>query len=145
MWWVILIVVVSFVFWMHYSRAMSDSDRISVALDIVDSSNFCIADGFDEATVEDPDLVGWIKDKNDCVMLFRSRESGGLTEIVDFASDSFHPGLVIQFLNAEAVRVDSADVEDSQVRSTAEKLLRRVKHIMEVKLHPEPEYDGCHY
>ncbi len=145
MWWFTLLLVVSFVFWMHYSRAMSVSDRISVAQDIVQSSNFSVAEGVEEAVREDPDLVGWIKDKGDCVMLFRTEEGNDCREIVDFASESFHPGLVIHYLNSKAVRVDSTDISDPKIRTSAEKLLRNVRRTIEVTVTPHREYDGCHY
>ena len=145
MWWFVLLLVVSIVFWIHYSRAMSVMDRISVAQDIMRSSNFTFADGFEAAVKEDPELIGWIQDKSDCVMLFRSEHGDDVHEIVDFASQSFHPGLVVHYVNSKAKRIDSTDIEDRKVRTSAEELLRKVRRAVEARLEATREYDGCHY
>ena len=113
--WVALIVIVGVLFWVHCARGMSVKDRIEVALDIARSSNFAVAEGFDAAAKEDPELIGWMQAGKDCVMLFRSENGSEVREIVDFASGSFHPGLVIHYRNGTAVRTDAAELVDARL------------------------------
>ena len=145
MWWMLLIAVLGFVFWVHYSHSMSASDRVAVALDLLKSSEFAPAEGFEDAVVEDPTLSGWIQSGRDCVMHFRSEENGTVEEIVDFASTCFHPGLVIHYENGRAVRTAEGPIEDSAARQAAEDLLAGVRAATQPAQAESSEYDGCHY
>ena len=133
--WIALLLLVVLVVWVHCARGMSVKDRIDIAMDIVRSSNFTVAEGFTNATKEDPELVGWIKAGHDCIMLFRSVQGKDVKEIVDFASDSFHPGLVIHYVNGTAVRAGKNEVHDARARKRAAELLSNVRRMMHV---PQP-------
>lgn len=146
MWWIVLLAVLGIVFWMHYSQAMSVTDRVTVALDIVRTSEFTMAEGFDEAVREDPSLVGWVKSGGHCVMLFREEgQNGEIREIVDFASDCFHPDLIIHYRDGIPVKTDSGGVVDPRPKRAAIDLLRKVQSLVNVAQVRELEYDGCHY
>jgi hypothetical protein len=147
MWWLIcsLSLLALIIVWIHSVRGMAVRDRLNAAVDIVDTSNFEPAEGFEQARNEDPDLVGWIQAGNDSVMLFRSQHGVLVKEVVDVASNSFHPGLVVHYENGHAVRSDEGLLSDARHRKTAEELLRKSRLAMH-RLHPQPmkDYDGFH-
>ncbi len=144
--WILLLLVVVIIVWVHCARGMSFRDRIKAAMDVVESSDFSSADGFEEARREDPDLVGWVRAKRDCVMLFRSQHGPHVKEVVDVASGNFHPSLVVHFEDGRAVRTDEGELNDARLRGKAEELLKKVRQVMR-RLHPQPmkNYDGFHY
>jgi hypothetical protein len=148
MWWLIscLCLLTLIIVWIHSTRGMAVRDRLNAAVDILESSNFQAAEGFEQARNEDPDLMGWIKAGKDCVMLFRSRHGSHVKEVVDVASNSFHPGLVVHFQDGRAVRSDEGELLDARHQKTAEDLLSKTRVLM-CKLHPQPmkDYDGFHY
>jgi len=146
MWWVLVLLLVGILFWINCARGMNLSDRVNVALDIVRSSNLSPADGFQNAAKEDPDLVGWMQDGRDCVMLFRTAHGNEIREIVDFTSESFHPGLVIHYTNGKTARAESSDNVDAQIRESADELLRQVRRIVGATHVPsQAESDGFRY
>ena len=144
--WIVLLLVVVIIVWVHCARGMSFRDRINAALDIVESSHFVAAEGFEDARREDADLMGWVKADKDCVMLFRSEHGAHVKEVVDVASGSFHPGLVVHFEDGRAVRTDEGELTDEKLRGKAEELLKRVRRVVQ-QIHPEliENYDGFHY
>ena len=147
MWWLIcsLSLIALIIVWIHSVRGMAIRDRLNAAVDILDTSNFEPAEGFDQARSEDPDLMGWIQAGKDCVMLFRSQHGAQVKEVVDVASNSFHPGLVIHYQDGRAVRSDEGELHDARYQNIAEELLRKTRLIM-CRLHPQPmkDYDGFH-
>jgi hypothetical protein len=128
--WVVVLLIIGILVWVQCARAMSVKDRIEVALDIARSSNFEIAEGFEAASREDPDLIGWMQAGQDCVMLFRSTDGNNVREVVDFLSGSFHPGLVIHYQNGRAIRTDEKEVVDARLRKRADQLLLHVRRIV---------------
>lgn len=131
MWWILLLLGVVLLVWVHCAYGMSVRDRIDVALDIMRSAKFSPAEGFENAAREDPSLVGWIQDGSDCVMLFRSSDGDEVEDIVDFASGSFHPGLIIRYKNGTATRAGQSDITDHRVRKKAAQLLYDVRRAIE--------------
>ncbi len=144
--WIFIVLVVVIIVWIHCARGMSFNDRINAALDVVASTDFVAAESFEEARREDADLVGWVKSKQDCVMLFRSEHGPHVKEVVDVVSGNFRPGLVVHFDDGRAVRTDEGELNDAKLRSKAEKLLKEVRQVMR-RLHPVAmkNYDGFHY
>lgn len=143
-WWIVLALVVGIVFWVHYSQAMPVTDRLSVALDIIRTSKFSPANGFQSATQEDPTLTGWVKSKNSCIMHFRSKENGDINEVIDFASTSFHPGLIVHYSNGEPTHTDAKPELQFEERDQAKELLMEVRRLMKSKVKTDG-YDGWHY
>ncbi|MCA9131886.1 MAG: hypothetical protein KDA45_01975 [Planctomycetales bacterium] len=143
MWWIILLVALGLILAVHCLRGLSVRDRVDVALDIVRSSRFSVAEGFDRAVQEDPELMGWLQAGKDCVMLFRSTQGEEVREIVDVASGSFHPGLVIHYLNGKAMRAGKIELREGRVKRHAEQLLRDVRRAIQVS-QGEHEF-GCRY
>ncbi len=148
MWWLvsILSLIVLIIVAVHALRGMAILDRLKAAMDIVDSAKFEAAEGFEQARLDEPDLVGWVRAGNDCLMLFRSEHGTQVKEVVDVSSDSFHPSLVIHFQDGRAVRSDEGELLDRRHQKNAEELLRKVRLIMR-RLHPQllEDYDGFHY
>ncbi len=148
MWWLVtcLALLALIIVWVHSMRGMPVRDRLDAALDIVESSNFAASVGFDEARQEDPDLVGWIRAGQDCVMLFRSQHGPHVREVIDVASGNFRPGLVVHYEDSEPMRSDEGELLDPRHRQRAEALLSKVRQRMR-QLHPQSskEYDGFHY
>ncbi len=122
---------------------MSLRDRIDIALEIAQTAEFVEAEGLPAATHEDPDLVGWMQADKNCVMLFRNQDSGETREIVDFVSGSFHPGLVIQYVNSQPQRADGSPITDARVRRSAGELLRQVRQVMRIA-QGDDDF-GCRY
>ncbi len=147
MWWLIgsLSLIALIIVWIHSVRGMAVRDRLNAAVDILDTANFEPAGGFEQARSEDPDLMGWIQAGKDCVMLFRSQHGAQVKEVVDVASNSFHPSLVVHYQNGRAVRSDEGELNDARHQNTAEELLRKTRLTM-CRLHPQPmkDYDGFH-
>lgn len=141
-WWLLVLLAVVVIVWMN-SWGMSSRDRISIAFDLLTSSNFQVADGFEAARLEDPDLVGWIQDGKNCIMLFRSQHGPHIKEVVDVVSDTFHPGLVVHLEDGRAVRTDASELLDDKLIASAERLAEKVRHTMR-RLQPAQEYDGVH-
>lgn len=148
MWWLISILslIALVIVVVHSMRGMAAVDRLKAALDIVDSDRFAAVDGFEEARLDEPDLVGWVRSGKDCVMLFRSQHGAQIKEVVDVSSDSFHPSLVVHFQDGHAVRTDEGELLAKRPQKNAEELLRKVRQIMR-RQHPEllENYDGSHY
>lgn len=148
MWWLICILslIALIIVAVHLMRGMAVFDRLKAAMDIVDSAKFEAAEGFEEARLDEPDLVGWVRAGKDCVMLFRSQHGTQIKEVVDVSSDSFHPSLVVHFQDGHAVRTDEGELLDKRQQKNAEELLRKVRLIIR-RLHPEllEHYDGFHY
>ena len=143
LWFLLLLVLVAAIVWVHCARGMSIRDRIEIATEIIQTAKFTAAEGFEAATREDPDLAGWMQAEKNCVMLFRTADGGETREIVDFVSDSFHPGLIIHYKNSEIVRADNVDITDERVQKKAAQLLREVRQLMAIT-HGEDDF-GCRY
>lgn len=145
-WLLLILAIVIIIVWVHMARGMSSPDRITAALDIVETAHFEPAEGFDEARREDPELVGWAKAHRDCIMLFRSQQGDRVQEVVDVASSNFHPGLVVHYLDGRAVKTDAGSLSDQRHCDKAEELLRRIRQVMR-QVHPPQlnNYDGFHY
>lgn len=126
LWLLGVFLLLGLLIWANAARGMSLGDRMDIALEIVQTSNFSVAEGYEDAAKEDPDLVGWIKAGKDCVMLFQSEMGGQKFEIVDFASDSFHPGLVVHYLDGSAVRTSSGEPIEGRAHRLADELLKQV-------------------
>ncbi len=148
MWWLICILslIALIIVAVHSLRGMAVLDRIKAATDIVDSADFEAIESFEEARLDEPDLVGWVRAGKDCVMLFRSEHGTQIKEVVDVSSNSFHPGLVIHYQDGHAVRSEEGELLDKRDQKSAEELLRKVRQIMR-RLHPQllEHYDGFHY
>ncbi|MEZ6137651.1 MAG: hypothetical protein R3C53_22420 [Pirellulaceae bacterium] len=130
-WGTAVVVLVALLVWANIVRGMDVKDRIDIALELVRSSRFTAADGIAEAVREDPSLVGWVKSGGDCIMLFR-QDGEPKREIIDFASSSFHPGLVIHYRDGHLERTDAGEVSDRRILRNAEQLLREVRQLLAV-------------
>ncbi|GIX00781.1 MAG: hypothetical protein KatS3mg111_4113 [Pirellulaceae bacterium] len=145
-WWVLVIVVVCLLFVVHYRTGMRITDRMNIALELLRTARFQRAEALEDAQREDPELVGWIKSGGECVMLFRRRSGGDTIEIVDFASPSFHPGLVIHYRNGVATRGDGQEISDPYIRKLANELLQETRrHVLAVCQSEVEIWDGCRY
>ncbi len=143
--WFGLLLVLVVIFWIHYSISMTVPDRISAGQDVLSSTEFQPIGSFEEAVKEDPDLVGWICRDEESVILFRSQSGDDIREIVDISSKSFHPGLVIHYLNGQAVRTDAGEIKDANVQEAAQHLLTSVRDSVRKYQGITTNYDGWHY
>ncbi len=133
MWWILAVVLIALIVLGNIFLGMPLRDRIDVALEIVRTSRFHEADGIHEATREDPGLVGWLKAESDCVMLFRTITGDDTEEILDIASPSLRPSLVLHYSNGKARSADSKKITDSRARNVANQLLREARQLVALK------------